>query len=1502
MSDEATIDVGTPQARPKVRPAAHRASRWWWALWVPLILIALAGIGVAVFAAAWPDVWKAHTGRNGFEALDGNGVTEIMAWAEPELLAGDVNDEPHNFSTTISDDGKTMIFARRSTRGDMDLYITRRDEAGDDWAEPKALELLNTVDNETTPELVPASNRLIFASDRVDGFGGYDLWVTTLGEEGWTEPVNLGPRVNSEFNERGPCMGLKRNQLFLVSDRPKRSMRTGDRRRYWEALRDGIQEGDYDIFCLDKIVFPRSSNPLRDSRYRESVIVDLGGSIETERAVRAALDWMAKNQEPDGRWDCAKHGGGKGEDIAATSMAALSFLGWGARHDQEDTDYHEPMKKAVAWLLAEGTKRKGDFSKGVSHGMYGHGAAAIALAETYLVTKDPAIEPVLKQAIDIIIKAQHRKLGGWRYTTTSNDCDTSVVGWQILALRSARLAGIEVPDECFTLCAKWMDRASSGEHKGLYGYQNGSPKDAMTAEGMFIQQILGASPPEARQIESAQYLIKNLPVEKAAPDRKGKRKRRGGTNLYYWYYGCLAMYQQQGPMWTEWNDAVKPLLLDLQAKSGPNAGTWEPGAWRQSGRVVGTAFATLSLEVYYRYLPMYNTEWQGKKLQGDKKSTSKTVKELVAASRPAARAVSHTTPLLARWVEALRSPFTEGALTFSAQGDWAYFSSNRSGGTGGYDIYRARVVQGIIQSRPENAGDPINSADHELSPELTADGQELIFCSNRPHDGQRLGLLYHTRLTPISDVQKALAWLDANKWWVLGLLLGLAALIALLIWYLTSENRERLSLLARCLLCSAALHAALLVVLSIYMLAQELIKPPGGDPQEISINADALASEKLALEIREQVTELQNNPQIVRVVAQRDPMPLPNMASDQIAPAVMARSTVPIERPDLNIKTTEVTVAEPVQRPTPKPMKVSKRITFKTEIDLEMKPETPTNVAAKSTDVPVVAPFSAGSPVPTMSEVADAPLREDATPAKAAVPSPTAAAKDIETEWRTQTAESAAKTGAARSRVARFKGFTVPTPEADLEARPGGGRKGGTATPGATAQFSSGRSGATMASGPAGTALTKNAAPAGSAVGTLDAKPGQLAASGDLPGEGRPRLRGPGVELSRHIPRLPIGDTMELEAPADRKSNYFARQLANRKNIGRLGGSDETEAAIGRAIDWLTANQEPDGRWDCARHGGVKGHDNATTGLAMLVYYGWNIKHTAATGESQLDITRRKAITKALNWLIQRVGADGDLTGGTSNGMYDQGIATMALAEAYGLTRDPALYEPLRRTTNFIIRAQSKEHGGWRYGANSRDGDTSVVGWQVMALTSARMAGVRVPEEPFHRAQRWLAHVADPRNKGRYGYTKGNNVSPTMSAEAMFCQQLLGVKPTDERMVGTAEYLKINLPSMDKAAKKARNANYYYWYYGCLSMFQHQGPAWETWNEQMKKVFLATQERVGKDAGSWPPNGRWTGKSGGGRVMSTAMSALSLEVYYRYLPMYHRRPSPLAKDKDKSSE
>jgi len=344
---------------------------------------------------------------------------------------------------------------------------------------------------------------------------------------------------------------------------------------------------------------------------------------------------------------------------------------------------------------------------------------------------------------------------------------------------------------------------------------------------------------------------------------------------------------------------------------------------------------------------------------------------------------------------------------------------------------------------------------------------------------------------------------------------------------------------------------------------------------------------------------------------------------------------------------------------------------------------------------------------------------------------------------------------------------------------------------------------------------------------------------------------------------------MKLEAkPPQPAERYALRDPKARENmIEQLGGSKETEEAIARSLEWFTRNQEPDGRWTPGRLGGTSGHDVATTSLAMLCYMGWGATHLNATPHQQ-------PVSKALRWLTAQMKAGGDLRGNGGD-MYDQGIGTIALAEAYGLTRDENLRPVIEQAITFIARAQNTD-GGWRYRPAEGISDTSVVGWQVMALKSAELAGLAVPPPVLEGARRWLKFVGGGKHGGLYGY-QNKEPRQAMVPEGMFCQQLFGVDPLTPMMQESAEYLKANLP-------KASAPDFYYWYYGCLSLYQHQGPIWEEWNKQMRALLLAAQSRSGKEAGSWDPRGPRSERAG--RATITAFATLSLEVYYRYLPLY----------------
>ena len=199
----------------------------------------------------------------------------------------------------------------------------------------------------------------------------------------------------------------------------------------------------------------------------------------------------------------------------------------------------------------------------------------------------------------------------------------------------------------------------------------------------------------------------------------------------------------------------------------------------------------------------------------------------------------------------------------------------------------------------------------------------------------------------------------------------------------------------------------------------------------------------------------------------------------------------------------------------------------------------------------------------------------------------------------------------------------------------------------------------------------------------------------------------------------------------------------------------------------------------------------------------------------------------------------------------------------------------------FIYEARGLSVGGWRY-RPGQAGDTSVMGWQIMALTSARRAGIDVPDDAFDIAAKWLDLVHRPSQPGTYTYQPRREVTPAMTAEGMFVRQLLGAGRDEPRMRGSAKYI------LDHPPGWRPDANTYYWYYATLALFQHQGSEWRQWNESIKLLLVGRQLTSGRMAGSCDPDGRWAGVAG--RVYQTAIATLTLEVYYRYLPSFVRQP------------
>jgi hypothetical protein len=224
-------------------------------------------------------------------------------------------------------------------------------------------------------------------------------------------------------------------------------------------------------------------------------------------------------------------------------------------------------------------------------------------------------------------------------------------------------------------------------------------------------------------------------------------------------------------------------------------------------------------------------------------------------------------------------------------------------------------------------------------------------------------------------------------------------------------------------------------------------------------------------------------------------------------------------------------------------------------------------------------------------------------------------------------------------------------------------------------------------------------------------------------------------------------------------------------------------------------------------------------------------------------------------------------------------MATIAVAECLAMTGDESLRPAVERGVAHTLAMQHPTTGGGRYAAGDR-GDTSQCGWQVMVLATARNAGLGGFDAAEARARVFLQSVASGAAGGLAAYRLGERPSMAMTAEALYCRLVLGASPASP---ATAEALSM----ISSAPPTPATANAYAWYYATVASFHAGGPQWDRWNAQLQTTLVSMQRRDGGPLdGSWDPDPVWGGH--GGRVYSTALSAMTLEVYYRHQPLHER--------------
>ncbi|MFM7070540.1 MAG: hypothetical protein ACKO38_01925, partial [Planctomycetota bacterium] len=335
----------------------------------------------------------------------------------------------------------------------------------------------------------------------------------------------------------------------------------------------------------------------REKGMKEALLGKYGGTVTTEAAVRAGLEWLKRNQEAAGTWSLTgpyPNGAGLENRCAATAMALLAFQGAG--HTHKEGDFKKEVAKGWAALL-EMQDRDGLFyHEGVHHQMlYAQGQATIAICELYGMTKDKEYRAPAQRAVDYAVKIQAPE-GGWRYTPGS-DSDTSVTGWYVMALQSALMAGLEVPSPTLERIMKFLDTVANDDGS-QYGYRPGQGStETMTAEGLLCRQYLGWKHDDPRLARGVDVLLEN-PI----------RWDFDNQNVYYWYYATQVTHHMEGSPWDKWNAVMREVIPKNQTKTGKEAGSWAPENDRwgsHGGRLYETCLCIYMLEVYYRHLPIY---------------------------------------------------------------------------------------------------------------------------------------------------------------------------------------------------------------------------------------------------------------------------------------------------------------------------------------------------------------------------------------------------------------------------------------------------------------------------------------------------------------------------------------------------------------------------------------------------------------------------------------------------------------------------------------------------------------------------------------------------------------------------------------------------------------------------------------------------------------------------------------------------------------------------------
>lgn len=383
--------------------------------------------------------------------------------------------------------------------------------------------------------------------------------------------------------------------------------------------------------------------------------------------------------------------------------------------------------------------------------------------------------------------------------------------------------------------------------------------------------------------------------------------------------------------------------------------------------------------------------------------------------------------------------------------------------------------------------------------------------------------------------------------------------------------------------------------------------------------------------------------------------------------------------------------------------------------------------------------------------------------------------------------------------------------------------------------------------------------------------------------------------------------------PLLRRGSFGGRLTTKSKEalLNAFGGTPESEEAVMRGLRWLAAHQQADGSWpldaydkdiadcDCRKYAEKDGDkapeksvvksDTCGTAFALLPFLGAGVGPRRSPEEPSELRDYEDVVARGLGFLVRRQAFSKEATkdGALDRNMYAHAVCTIALCEAYGLSAygergDERLRIPAQRAIKFIANTQHNE-GGWRY-SPKQAGDMSATGWMFLAIRSGQLAGIAFERTPMVRAERFVnSCAAGPEDAkfSRYSYLPGAEPRLSLSAAGLLTRQYLGWKKDNPDLAAGCAYLIQNLPPESGNIL----GDIYYYYYATQVLHHMEGAEFDLWNQRMRELLLRTQEKEGHKAGSWSPVGaKWGDK--GGRLYATSLAIMTLQVYYRHLPMY----------------